>query len=444
MMTRVSMVALLVASLGAAPPIIARCDAGEPAPQVADVVAKVQASVVRIVVVHLPAATPEAGSDKDASAEVLPATHGGSGFVIDPSGLIATNRHVVELAASIFVYTSNGARFRAELVGMTVKADIALIRIHTGTKLPAVGFADSDKVRVGDAAVAIGSPYGLNNTVTAGVVSAVDRDIFDSPFDDYIQTDAAINHGNSGGPLFNLVGQVIGMNTALYGPTAGSSGLGFAIPANDLRFVLDRLAENGKVRAGMLPIRAQQVTAMIAQAIGAPSLNGALVDAVDSGSDQTLAENVKPGDLILAFDGQPVLDPRDLARKLVRTAIGSSATLEILHNGARRTVQVTVQGWPEANLPHPGPAAQRHLGLEFAPAAPGTPGVTVTLIDPTGTAADSGIEKGDLILRVQQVAASDPAQVTRVLDSVPSAEHPYAVALVKRGDVLTWVAIAVP
>jgi serine protease Do len=194
----------------------------------------------------------------------------------------------------------------------------------------------------------------------------------------------------------------------------------------------------------MLPIRAQQVTAMIAQAIGAPSLNGALVDAVDSGSDQTLAENVKPGDLILAFDGQPVLDPRDLARKLARTAIGSSATLEILHNGARRTVQVTVQGWPEANLPHPGPAAQRHLGLEFAPAAPGTPGVTVTLIDPTGTAADSGIEKGDLILRVQQVAASDPAQVTRVLDAVPSAEHPYAVALVKRGDVLTWVAIAVP
>src|SRR3984885_12497466 len=188
MMTRVSMVALLVASLGAAPPIIARCDAGEPAPQVADVVAKVQASVVRIVVVHLPEATPEAGSDKDASAEVLPATHSGSGFVIEPSGLIATNRHVVELAASIFVYTSNGARFRAELVGMTVKADIALIRIHTGTKLPAVGFADSDKVRVGDAAVAIGSPYGLNNTVTAGVVSAVDRDIFDSPFDDYIQT----------------------------------------------------------------------------------------------------------------------------------------------------------------------------------------------------------------------------------------------------------------
>jgi serine protease Do len=443
MITRISTLALLIASLGAAPPVVARCYAGEPTPQVADVVAKVQASVVRIVVVHQleDAAT---DSDKDAAAEVLPAIHVGSGFVIDPSGLIATNRHVVEQAASIFVYTPDGARFRAELVGMTVKADIALIRIHTGTKLPAVSFADSDKVRVGDAAVAIGSPYGLSNTVTAGVVSAVDRDIFDSPFDDYIQTDAAINHGNSGGPLFNLAGQVIGMNTALYGPTSGSSGLGFAIPANDLRFVLDHLAENGKVRAGMLPIRAQQVTAMIAQAIGAPGLNGALVDAVDPGSDQTLADKVKPGDLILAFDGQPVLDPRDLARRLVRTPIGISATLDILHDGARRTEQVTVQGWPEATLPHAEPATQRHLGLGFAMAAAGTPGVTVTSIDPTGTAADSGIEKGDLILRVQRVAASDPDQVTRVLDAVPSAEHAYALALVKRGDVLTWVPVAVP
>jgi serine protease Do len=443
MITRISTLALLIASLGAAPPVVARCYAGEPATQVADVVAKVQASVVRIVVVHqLDGAATD--SDKDAAAEVLPAIHVGSGFVIDPSGLIATNRHVVEQAASIFVYTPDGARFRAELVGMTVKADIALIRIHTGTKLPAVSFADSDKVRVGDAAVAIGSPYGLSNTVTAGVVSAVDRDIFDSPFDDYIQTDAAINHGNSGGPLFNLAGQVIGMNTALYGPTSGSSGLGFAIPANDLRFVLDHLAEDGKVRAGMLPIRAQQVTAMIAQAIGALGLNGALVDAVDPGSDQTLADKVKPGDLILAFDGQPVLDPRDLARRLVRTSIGSSATLDILHDGARRTVQVTVQGWPEATLPHIEPATQRHLGLGFAPVAAGTPGVTVTSIDPTGTAADSGIEKGDFILRVQQVAASDPDQVTRVLDAVPSAQHAYALALVKRGDVLTWVPVAVP
>jgi serine protease Do len=438
MMTRISMVALLVASLGVAPPIVARCDAGEPALQVADIVAKVQASVVRIVVVHLPEAA--SGNDKDAAAEVLPAVHVGSGFVIDPSGLIATNRHVVEQAESIFVYTQDGARSRAELVGMTVKADIALIRIHAGRTLPAVSFADSDKVRVGDAAVAIGSPYGLNNTVTAGVVSAVDRDIFDSPFDDYIQTDAAINHGNSGGPLFNLAGQVIGMNTALYGPTSGSSGLGFAIPANDLHFVLDRLAENGKVRAGMLPIRAQQVTWMIAQAIGAPGLKGALVDAVD----HTLAGKVKPGDLIVALDGQPVIDPRDLARRLVRTPIGNSAMLEILRQGARQTVQVTVQGWPEATLPHAEAATERHLGLGFAPAPAGTAGVTVTSIDPTGTAADSGIERGDLVLRVQQVAASDPDQVTRVLNAVASAEHAYALALVKRGDALTWVPIAVP
>jgi serine protease Do len=442
MMTRVSMVALLVTSLGAAPPFVPRCYAGEPAAAIADVVAKVQASVVRIIVVNLPKVADD--RDKDAAAETLPATLVGSGFVIDPKGLIATNRHVVEQAGSIFVYTPDGARFPAELVGMTVKADIALIRIHASTNLSAVSFADSDKVRIGDAAVAIGSPYGFNNTVTAGVVSAVNRDIFDSPFDDYIQTDAAINHGNSGGPLFNLAGQVIGMNTALFGPTTGSSGLGFAIPSNDLRFVLDRLAENGKVRAGMLPVRAQQLTWTIAQAIGVPDLNGALVDAVEPGGDQTLAEKIKPGDLILTFNGQPVLDPRDLARKLVRTPIGSSAMLEVLHSGARQTVQVTIQGWPEATLPRAEAGAHRHLGLRFVPAPVGTPGVTVASIDPTGTAADSGIEKGDLILRVQQVAASDPDQVTRALEAVPSTEHAYALALIKRGDVLTWVSVAVP
>ena len=182
---------------------------------------------------------------------------------------------------------------------------------------------------------------------------------------------------------------------------------------------------------------------MIAQAIGVPDLNGALVDAVEPGGDQTLAEKIKPGDLILTFNGQPVLDPRDLARKLVRTPIGSSAMLEVLHSGARQTVQVTVQGWPEATLPRAEAGAQRHLGLRFAPAPVG-PGVTVASIDPTGTAADSGIEKGDLILRVQQVAASDPDQVTRALEAVPSTEHAYALALIKRGDVLTWVSVAVP
>jgi serine protease Do len=431
MIARASLAALLVASLTTAPAVARHAAAAELVSSVADLVAHVQTSVVRIIVVQ--PRERAASVAETAVVDELPAIQVGSGFVIDPSGLIATNRHVVEHGLSIFVFTPDGVRYAADLVGMTVKADIALLRIHPPQPLAAVTFADSDAVRVGDPVVAIGSPYGFNNTVTAGVVSAVNRDIFDGPFDDFIQTDAAINHGNSGGPLFNLAGQVIGMNSALYGPTAASSGLGFAIPANDLRFVFDRLQRTGRVGAGMLPIRAQQVTWMIAQAVGLTDLNGALVDA----ADPSLRGEIRPGDVVLTFNGEAVLDPRDLARKVLRVAIGNAASVEVLRDGTRQTAHVTVQGWPDAKLPH-GDPSQRHLGVEFV-AAPG--GVTVASVDPTGTAADSGIERGDLVLRVQQTEASNPAQALRALTAT---DRPFALALIKRGDVLAWLPIAVP
>ncbi len=302
-----------------------------------------------------------------------PVTRIGSGFVIDPSGLVATNRHVVENTLAIFVGTPDGGRYRAEIVGMPDKADIALLRIHADRPLPAVRFGNSDKLRPGDTVIAIGSPFGFDNTVTAGIVSSVNRDIMESPFDDYIQTDAAINHGNSGGPLFNMAGEVVGMTSVLYapGPYSGSAGVGFAIPSNDLSFVFSRLEKYGEVRAGMLPLRTQQVTALMAQAIGAPGPGGALIDAMGPRADE-MDNRIQPGDVIRSFNAETVADPRDLARKAARTEIGSMATLGLCRSGTMMSVQVPIlpfeQETEKTIVPGPPP---KTLGLQLAAAAAG-------------------------------------------------------------------------
>jgi serine protease Do len=192
----------------------------------------------------------------------------GSGFFINPSGFIVTARHVVEGATSVFIETADGVRHRASIVGMTLKADMALLKIVADHALPFLPFGDSDKVRIGDSVIAIGSPFGFDSSVTAGIISAVNRDIMESPFDDYFQTDVATNQGNSGGPLLNMAGEVIGMNSVIFTPDHGWVGLSFALPSNDLRFVFDRLRTTGKVAAGMLPIFTQQVSWMLQQAMG--------------------------------------------------------------------------------------------------------------------------------------------------------------------------------
>jgi serine protease Do len=289
-------------------------DAETPSDSVAAVVAKVKPAVVRVISVR-PQKPPEDDqpvSELAKASAVRTTTAIGSGFIIGPEGFIATNKHVVENSVAVYVATADGVRYKATLAGSTAKADIALLKIDVGrTPLPTVSFGDSDKMQVGDAVIAIGSPFGFDSSVTAGVVSAVNRDIMESPFDDYIQTDAAINHGNSGGPLFNKQGEVIGMNSVLFGPGTGSVGLGFAIPSNDLRFVFDRLMGTGELKAGMLPIRTQQVTWMMQQAINAPGLEGALVAALDDEGGKKMHGQIKPGDVILAFNGQKVWDPRD-------------------------------------------------------------------------------------------------------------------------------------
>jgi serine protease Do len=422
--------------------------------QIAGVVSKVSPAVVRVISVRPPKPEDEKPNPKVASASAAnpsgpsdqTSTAIGSGFIIDPSGYVATNKHVVEGAASIFVMTSDGARHQASVVGMPGKADMALLRIHTGDNLPSVPLGDSDKVRVGDSVIAIGSPFGFDNSVTSGIVSAVNRDIMESPFDDYLQTDAAINHGNSGGPLFNLNGEVIGMNSVIFSPSTGSSGLGFSIPSNELRFVFERLMKTGKVGAGMLPIHTQQVTWMLKLALDAPDLQGALVSSVHDQNDKMLEGKIKPGDIILTFNGEKVLDPRDLARKAARAEVGSDAVMDVCQNGVHSTVHVKVQGWPDAQPVVLKDGGQQKLGLELASAQSGMgqPAVAVASVDPMWTAADSGIQKGDIILEVQQTPISNPDQALRLFQMQSSRKHHFAAVLVERDKKLSWMPLAVP
>jgi serine protease Do len=406
---------------------------------IAAVVARVQPTVVRIVAMRPPQTqTPEAAAAEDPLFAI------GSGFIIDPSGYIATNKHVVAGAMAISVTTMDGVRHATSIVGGPAEADMALLKINVDKPLPAAKFGDSDKMHVGDTVIAIGSPFGFEGTVTAGIVSAVNRDIMESPFDDYIQTDAPINHGNSGGPLFNLAGEVVGMNSVLIAPAnSGSAGLGFAIPSSSLSFVFDRLMASGKVGAGMLPIRTQQITWMLAQAIDAPSLAGALVDSMEAGS-AALGGQIQPGDIILSFNGEAVEDPRDLARKAARAVVGSEAVMQINRGGQHLRVHVPIQLWPEARLALPDVSPVQPLGLQLAASgSPEAPQVVVAAVDPNGTAARSGLQKGDVILQVQQIPISAPDQALRVLHVQAFRQHPYTAVLIDRDGNRNWIAVKV-
>ncbi len=421
---------------------------------IAEMVAKVSPAVVRVITVRPPASEdnkPQAGVAGANAANEQPAgrtsTATGSGYIIDPAGYIGTNKHVVDGAISVFVVASDGIRYPAKIVGMPVNADLALLRIDAGSKqLPYVRFGDSDAMRVGNRVFAIGSPFGFDTTVTSGIISALNRDIMESPFDDYIQTDAAINHGNSGGPLLNMAGEVIGMTSVIFSPDPGSSGVGFAVPSSSLRFVFDRLMKTGKIGAGMLPIHTQAVTWMLQQALHAPDLLGALVVSVQDDSGAMLQGKIQAGDVIRNFNGSAVLDPRDLARMAARTPIGGDATLEIYRGGKNETVHVTMQAWPESKpvvLDNDGP---RTLGLELASGRGESdkPIVTVASVDPAGTAAASGIQKGDIIVEVQQTPVAEADAALRIFRDESSLKHHYAAVLIQHDNKLAWMSLAIP
>ncbi len=265
----------------------------------------------------------------------------GSGFIIDPSGIIVTNNHVIATGEDITVNLSDGTKIKAKVIGKDAKMDVALLKVDTNKSLPYVTFGNSDRSRVGDFVIAIGNPFGLGGTVTAGIISARARDINAGPFDDFIQTDAAINRGNSGGPMFNMDGEVIGINTAIFSPTGGSVGIGFAVPSNLAQPIIKQLRAEGKVRRSMLGVKIQSVTEEVKESLGLPEERGALVVDVNKDSPAKKA-GIIPGDVILKFDNKEVNEMRKLPRIVAETPIGKTVDIELWRSGVKKYIKVTL------------------------------------------------------------------------------------------------------
>ena len=379
----------------------------------------------------------------------------GSGFIIDPSGIIVTNRHVIEGASDILVTLQDNTLLRATLLAQADQIDVALIKVTPDTPLPSVRFGDSDTVRVADHVLAIGNPLGLGGTVTQGIVSALNRDIRDTPFDDYIQTDASINHGNSGGPLFNERGEVIGMNTAIFSPeaTSGSIGLGFAIPANDVKYVADALRSPDGMRVGTLDFRIQQVTPEIADALNMSKAEGVIVGGTTEGGGASKC-GIMAGDIILRYGNMPVKDVRALARAIARTKPGTAVSLRIWRNDEPIVMTATVQEAARPASPAAVVAAPPAVGpgWRLAPIdgaarqafalGPNLAGVVVTQIAQDGAAAEAGLTAGDVVVQVQQEKVEAPDDVARLIAAARQHQRHYVAVLVQRSsEGLRWLAL---
>ena len=360
----------------------------------------------------------------------------GSGFVIDSEGIVITNNHVIADANEVTVIFTDGQRLKAEVLGKDAKVDIAVLRVKPEKPLKAVKFGDSESMRVGDWVMAVGNPFGLGGTVTAGIVSARNRNIDSGPYDNYIQTDAAINKGNSGGPLFNMAGEVIGVNTAILSPSGGSVGIGFATPSATLMPVIEQLQKFGETRRGWLGVRIQNVDETIAESLGLGKPRGALVAGVDDKGPGKPA-GIKAGDVIIKFDGKDVKDSRELPKIVAATPVGREVTVIVVRGGKEQDLKVTLgrleDGEKQASLDagkgakgSPKAAAvQKALGIELGALnaearkkfnlKDGSEGVLVTGVDADSPAAEKRISAGDRILEINQDPVSKPEDVARKL-----------------------------
>jgi serine protease Do len=373
----------------------------------------------------------------------------GSGFFISPDGYAVTNNHVVDHAQSVQVTTDDGTVYTAKVIGTDKKTDLALIKVDGKKDFSFVKFADQPP-RVGDWVVAVGNPFGLGGTVTAGIVSARGRDIGAGPYDDYVQIDAPINKGNSGGPAFDTNGNVIGVNTAIFSPSGGSVGIGFDIPAGTAKLVVAQLKDKGYITRGWLGVQVQPVTADIADSLGMKQAKGAMVDSPQDGSPAAKA-GIESGDVITAVNGSAVKDSRDLARNISMMAPGSSVKLDILHKGEAKTLTVALGELPndhQANagdMPSKDAAGTPHLGLQLAPAGDvegsGDKGVVVTAVDPQGPAAEHGMQTGDVILDVGGKAVSNVSDVRSALTAAASSGKHSVLMRVKTADATRFVAV---
>ncbi len=375
----------------------------------------------------------------------------GSGFIISSDGYVVTNNHVVEHGSDVTLVMDDGkTTVTAKVVGTDKKTDLALLKINEGGNYPFVDFA-SAAPRVGDWVIAVGNPFGLGGTVTAGIVSARGRDIGAGPYDDFLQIDAPVNRGNSGGPTFNAAGQVVGVNTAIFSPSGGSVGIGFAIPADTVKSVIAQLKDKGAVARGWIGVQIQPVTAEIADSLGLKTPKGALVAEAQANSPAQEA-GIKSGDVILGVDGEKVEGPRELARKIAGLGPNAKADLTVWHGGSEKTVSVKLGVLPPDKEAKAETDTQSDrsvlasLGLSLAPAAAvpgaGKEGVVIAEIDPDGAAAQKGLKVGDVIVEAGGHAVSKPSDITSVMSDAKKDGHKAVLLRVKSPEGMRFVAIA--
>jgi serine protease Do len=369
----------------------------------------------------------------------------GSGFFISADGYAVTNNHVVDKAEHVDVTTDDGKTYTAKVIGTDTRTDVALIKVDGRNDFPFVHLADKSP-RIGDWVLAVGNPFGLGGTVTAGIVSARGRDIGAGPYDDFIQIDAAVNKGNSGGPTFDVDGNVIGVNTAIFSPSGGNVGIAFDIPADTVKTVVAQLKEHGAVTRGWIGVQIQPVTGDIADSLGMKNARGALVAEPQSGSPAQKA-GIKAGDVIVSVNGETVADARNLARRISAMAPGTSVKLGIIRGGKEDALTLTLGELPKErearaeSEPRAGSGVEvPKLGLSLAPARNGGEGVVVTQIDPNGTASDR-FQTGDVILDVNGKMVSSPADVRKAVADAQSDGKRSVLMRVKSGQGTHFVAV---
>ena len=384
---------------------------------------------------------------------VLRSRAAGSGFIIDSDGYIVTNNHVVASARKITIHLADKREFEAKLIGTDADTDVALLKVDA-RNLPTVKFGNDRRLRVGDWVVAVGNPFGLGGTVTAGIVSSTGRDIGNGPYTDYIQIDAPINQGNSGGPAFDISGQVVGMNTAIYSPSGGSVGIGFAIPASTIRTVVDQLKTQGSVQRGWLGVEIQNFTPDIAASLGVQDAKGALVAGVTSDSPASRA-GIRQGDVIVELNGTRIEDTRDLSRDVANLRAGERASFTVLRDGTKRTLTAAIEKRDTERLAsnEQQEDTDSSLGLTLMPINPAirqqyelgskVTGVAVTAVDPGSEAADKGLQPGDVIARINGSPVRMPSDLARSIAQAKRQGRESVLLLVAGGDGERFVALKV-
>ena len=420
-------------------------DRAAPAAGFADLVKAVRPAVVTINVAGKQPRS-EAGMPNPGQGRVQGT---GSGFVIDAAGFIVTNNHVIDGASRITVKLEDGRELQARLVGRDARTDVALLKVEAGAPLPFVTLGDSERAQPGDWVVAMGNPFGLSGTVTTGVISATGRDIGAGPYDDFIQVDAPINQGNSGGPLFARDGGVIGVNTAIFSPTGGSVGIGFAVPSNMVKRVVAELREKGQVERGFLGVSTQPVNAAMAAALKLPAKagetpQGALVAGVERDSPAAKA-GLKPGDVVTALDGKAVRNPRDLARSVADLRPGAKADLKLWRDGSEASLRVDIAAQPGAERARPGAEESNapRIGVSLMPITPearaslrlpnDAKGALVQAVEPNSRAQEAGLRRGDVIIGIGATTTDDADAAVRALREANAAGGAVAVRILRDG-----------